>query len=99
MDPDSVIEVLKGHKFTFSLDNMKQYVVDTRRIAEKILKRSKVNIENGSGMIESHLVEMHEPQYRTIFIMRLLQVAIEQVKSREVADLLRNVFEDGIITK
>ena len=49
MTPETVMEVLKGNKFRFSLENgdYKQYLTDSRKIAEKILKRSVVNIDRG----------------------------------------------------
>jgi formylmethanofuran dehydrogenase subunit A len=49
MDTDSMMEVLKDHKFRFSLDgdHLKEYLSEARRIAEKILKRTHVNIERG----------------------------------------------------
>ena len=73
MDSDSVMEILKGNRFKFSLDNShyKEYLIDARKIAEKILKRSVVNIERGLATIQEHLREANEPQYRSVFMMRL----------------------------
>jgi translation initiation factor IF-1 len=49
MTCEGVMEILKGNRFRFSLDNghYKEYLVESRKIAEKILKRSVVNIELG----------------------------------------------------
>ena len=53
MDTDSVMEILKGNRFKFSLDNgnFKEYLIEARRIAEKILKRSVVNVHRGLATI------------------------------------------------
>lgn len=92
--------VLKGHRFKFSLDNFEQYSSESRKIAERILKRSEVNLDRGVETIKQHLEDVQEPQYRSVLLMRLFQVAIEQVKPREVADLVKNVFlNEGLITK
>ena len=77
-------------------------MLQSRKIAEKILKRSVVNIERGLETIISHFEEVSDPQYRSVFLMRLYQVAIEQVKPKEAAELTKLLFEsDGgrIITK
>ena len=73
MDSDSVMEILKGNRFKFSLDNgnFKEYLIEARRIAEKILKRSVVNVHRGLATIQEHLKEASEPQYRSVFLMRL----------------------------
>ena len=49
MDSDQIMVLLKGNKFKFSLDNehFEEYLIEARRIAEKILKRSVVNIDRG----------------------------------------------------
>jgi hypothetical protein len=49
MNSESVMEVLKGNRFRFSLENgnFKDYLIESRKISEKILKRSVVNIERG----------------------------------------------------
>eukprot|EP00347_Sterkiella_histriomuscorum_P006178 403353763 len=100
MTEEQVMNVLKGHRFKFSLDShFEQYSTESRKIAEKILKRSEVNLQRGIETIKQHLQDVQEPQYRSVFLMRLLQVSIEQVKPREVADLVKNVFIDGVITK
>ena len=46
MDSESIMEVLKGHKFHFSLDSdhVKDSLIEARRISEKIFKRATVNI-------------------------------------------------------
>ena len=99
MDADSMIEVLKGNRFKFTLDNYEQYLVESRKIAEKILKRSEVNIQKGVQTIQEYLHEANEPQYRSIFLMRLFQVALEQVKPKEAAEITRIIFENGVINK
>lgn len=102
MDSDQLMHLLKGNKFHFSLnkDHVNEYLIEARKIAEKILKRSVVNIERGISTIEEHITEVSEPQYRSVFLMRLYQVAIEQVKPREVADLTLILFEmSGLLTK
>ena len=66
-----MIEVLKGHRFKFTLDNYETYLIESRKIAEKILKRAEVNIEKGAETIKEHLHDVSEPQYRSIFLMRL----------------------------
>lgn len=73
MDSDSIMELLKGNKFKFSLDHghFKEYLIEARRISEKILKRSVVNIDRGLQTIKDHLLEVNEPQYRSVFLMRL----------------------------
>jgi hypothetical protein len=65
--------LLKGNKFKFSLDNehFEEYLIEARRIAEKILKRSVVNIDRGLQTIQEHLTKVNEPQYRSVFLMRL----------------------------
>jgi len=77
MHEDQVYEILKGNRFRFTLDNFEQYSAETRKIAERIFKRSEVNIERGVETIEQNLKEVEEPQYRSILLMRLFQVAIE----------------------
>jgi hypothetical protein len=79
MTPESVMEILKGNRFKFSLDNehFKDYMIKARKIAEKILKRNVVNIQRGLSTIQEHLNEVSEPQYRSVFLMRLYQVALE----------------------
>lgn len=104
MDSDSIMELLKGNRFKFSLDNghFKEYLIESRRIAEKILKRSVVNIERGLQTIQEHLKEVNEPQYRSVFLMRLYQVAIEQVKTKEAAELTKLLYDPdrgNMITK
>jgi hypothetical protein len=104
MDSDQLMDILKGNKFRFSLDqdHVKEYLIEARKIAEKILKRSVVNIDRGVQTIIEHLTEVNEPQYRSVFLMRLYQVAIEQVKPREAADLTKILFEQEqgkLITK
>ena len=56
MTPDSVMDILKGNRFRFSLDNghYKDYLIESRKISEKILKRSVVNIERGLETIKEH---------------------------------------------
>jgi formylmethanofuran dehydrogenase subunit A len=79
MDTESVMEVLKGNKFTFSLDgeHYSDYLIEARVIAEKILKRAHVKIERGLITIKDHLSKVSEPQYKSVFLMRLFQVALE----------------------
>jgi len=73
MDCEAVMDILKGNRFKFSLDHghYKEYLIQARRIAEKILKRSVVNVERGVQTIKEHLKEVSEPQYRSVFLMRL----------------------------
>jgi hypothetical protein len=94
MTCEGVMDVLKGNRFRFSLDNghYKEYLIESRKIAEKILKRSVVNIERGLQTIQEHFVEVSDPQYRSVFLMRLYQVALEQAKPREAAELTKLLF-------
>jgi hypothetical protein len=73
MTAERLMEVLKGNHFRFSLDNShyKDYLIEARKISEKILKRSSVNIERGLKTIQDHLKEVNEPQYISVFLMRL----------------------------
>ena len=73
MESEQIMEILKGNRFRFSLDSEheKDYLIEARRISEKILKRSSVDIEKGFATIEEHLTEVYEPQYRSVFLMRL----------------------------
>jgi hypothetical protein len=79
MTSESVMDVLKGNRFRFSLDNghYKDYLIESRKIAEKILKRSTVNIDRGLQTIREHFKEVSDPQYRSVFLMRLYQVGLE----------------------
>ena len=104
MDSDQIMDLLKGNKFKFSLDHghFNEYLIEARRIAEKILKRSVVNIDRGLQTIQEHLKEVNEPQYRSVFLMRLYQVAIEQVKTKEAAELTKLLYDPergNLITK
>jgi hypothetical protein len=101
LDSEAIMEVLKGNKFKFSLDhgNFKEYLVQSRKISELILKRSVVNIERGLATIEDHLEQVNEPQYRSVFLMRFYQVAIEQLKTKEAAELTKRVYDNDMLTK
>ncbi len=46
MDTESMMEVLKGSRFRFALNHQdfKDYLIEARKISEKILKRTTVNI-------------------------------------------------------
>ena len=104
MDSDQIMVQLKGNKFKFSLDNehYQEYLIEARRIAEKILKRTVVNIERGLQTIQEHLTQVSEPQYRSVFLMRLYQVSIEQVKTKEAAELTKLLYDPdrgNLITK
>ncbi len=49
-----------------------------------------------------HFKEVNEPQYRSVFLMRLYQVAIEQVKTKEAAELTKLLYDPdrgNMITK
>lgn len=104
MDSDQIMVQLKGNKFKFSLDNehYQEYLIEARRIAEKILKRTVVNIDRGLQTIQEHLTKVSEPQYRSVFLMRLYQVSIEQVKTKEAAELTKLLYDPdrgNLITK
>ena len=99
LDEESAIKILKGHKFKFSLDGYLEYMVDSRRIGEQILKRTVVDIDRAVQTLEAHLNEVQEPQYRSLILMRLFQVAIEQVKPKEVAVIVKYLFQLGLVTK
>lgn len=79
MTCESVMDVLKGNHFRFSLDNghFKDYLIESRKIAEKILKRSIVNIDRALQTIREHFNKVSDPQYKSVFLMRLYQVGIE----------------------
>lgn len=49
MDTDSMMDLLKGHHFKFHLEreHVKDYLIEARRISEKIFKRTIVNIDRG----------------------------------------------------
>jgi len=98
---EAIMEVLKGNRFKFSLDhgNFKEYLVQSRKISELILKRSVVNIERGLATIEDHFDKVSEPQYRSVFLMRFYQVSIEQLKTKEAAELTKRVFDNEMLTK
>jgi len=94
MTPEQVESLLKGHRFRFSLGTsdgpqVKDYLIEARKISEKILRRSVVNLEKGFATIQEHLVLVNEPQYHSVFLMRLFQVSLEQGKPREAADLTK----------
>ena len=101
LDSEAIMEVLKGNRFKFSLDhgNFKEYLVQSRKISELILKRSVVNIERGLATIEDHFDKVSEPQYRSVFLMRFYQVSIEQLKTKEAAELTKRVFDNEMLTK
>ena len=63
MNPESVMDLLKGNRFRFSLDgeNYKDYLLEARRISEKILKRSAVNVERAIETIIEHFNEVSDP--------------------------------------
>jgi hypothetical protein len=76
MSPESVTEAIKGNKFRFSLGsngnhNYSDYLIEARKISEWILKRSSVNLERGLATIVKHLTDVNEPQYSSVFLMRL----------------------------
>jgi hypothetical protein len=63
MNPEQLIELFKGCKFRFSLDadHVKEYLIIARKISEKILKRSEVQIDRGIATIKEHLNDVNEP--------------------------------------
>ena len=63
------------------------------------MKRSTVDILRGVSTLKQHLHEVAEPQYRSLILMRLIQVAIEQVKAKEVAEIVKDLFTDHVVTK
>lgn len=73
LNPEQLMDLFKGCKFTFSLDadHVKEYLIVARKISEKILKRTEVQIDRGIATIKEHLTEVYEPQYRSVFLMRL----------------------------
>lgn len=99
LDEEFVIELLKGNKFRFSLDNYQAYSADSRKITEQILKFESFDFDESFNTISEHLKEHSEPQYRSVFIMRLIQVGIECVRPKEAADLIKELFQEDLITK
>lgn len=63
------------------------------------MKRSVVDLDRAQLTLEAHLNEVYEPQYRSLILMRLFQVAIEQVKPKEVAIIVKDLFSKRLITK
>lgn len=66
MTPEQVMDLLKGHRFRFSLGTsdgpqIKDYLIEARKISEKILRRSVVNLEKGLATIQDHLALVNEP--------------------------------------
>lgn len=61
MTEEDVKAVLQGHRYRFNLDNFEQYSTESRKIAERILKRGEVNIERAIQTIKQHLEEVKEP--------------------------------------
>lgn len=71
MTEEQVVDILKGHRFRFGLDGFEQYLAESRKIAERILKRTEVNMDKGIQTVKEHLSEVAEPQYRSVLLMRL----------------------------
>lgn len=60
MNPESVMEAIKGHKFRFSLGSggnhsFSDYLIEARKISEHILKRTSVDLVKGLETIVEHL--------------------------------------------
>ena len=57
------MDLLKGNRFKFSLDqeHIKDYLLEARKISEKILKRNVVNIKRAIQTIYEHLADVNEP--------------------------------------
>lgn len=51
MDEESVIEVLKGHKFKFSVANYDGYLKESRKICEKIMNVAEFNLNTAINTI------------------------------------------------
>ena len=56
-------------------------------------------MESACDTLEAHLKEFTEPQYRSILIMRLIQVGIEEIKPKEMADVVKKLYHEDFITK
>ena len=72
MDEDSVIEVLHGHKFKFSVPDYEEYLKESRSICEKVMRVTEFNLSTALSAIQTHFASVVEPQYKSIFIMRLI---------------------------
>ena len=99
LDEDFVIGLLKGHKFTFSLQNYQAFSQESRKVTESVLKFEKFDFDESANALAAHLKEVETPQYRSVFIMRLLQVGIQCVRPKESVDLIKDLFEEDLITK
>ncbi len=45
MDEESVIDVLQGHKFKFSVANYEEYLKESRKICAKIMTVAEFNLD------------------------------------------------------
>ena len=61
MTEEQIIDILKGHKFRFHLDNYQQYSLESRKITEQILKFEEFKLESACDTLEEHLKEFQEP--------------------------------------
>ena len=44
MDEEYVMDVLKGNKFSFTLPHYEEYMVESRKVVEEILKANEFNL-------------------------------------------------------
>ena len=72
MDEESIISILQGHKFHFSVPDYEAYLKDSRKICEGIMRVTEFNLDSAVKAIQAHFQEVKEPQYKSLFIMRLL---------------------------
>ncbi len=57
------------------------------------------NLATAVGKIKEHLEQVQEPQYKSVFIMRLFQICIEMIKPKEATDIAFKLFQDAYISK
>ena len=72
MNEETVISHLQGHKFKFSIPNYEDYLKESRKLCEAIICVSEFNLDTAIDKVHTHFQEATEPQYKSIFVMRLL---------------------------
>lgn len=57
MDENSVLNVFSGYKFKFAVKDFDEYLIESRKISEKLLKIEEFSLENSIKIIKEHLIE------------------------------------------
>ena len=79
--------------------NYEEYLIESRKICKKIMTVIEFNLDAAVKTVQDHFIDVKEPQYKSLFLMRLFQVCIEMIKPKESIDITFKLFNLGNITK